>query len=222
VGIAVPSLHLREEMWRRQIQFRTSRLRRSTARPFGLTGGDGPVMLGDESSSTGLIAEIRAARTHAPVTLDSISLLYGDCLDLSAPLVEVITRWDSGSHHTADDLPQFARELGRAARRDEAIAREDWKAIGGRWGEPAEGPFVPGSADIVVSGNRSQVPTVSYRHYLTLSFRAEDAAVTVVSRHPLPDLPCFDPVTSLEPFCSGWARFIEHRYWPRRPALRWL
>jgi hypothetical protein len=204
-------------MWRRQIQFRNSRLRRSTAQPFGLTGTDGPVMLGDESSSTGLIAEIGAALTHAPVTLDSISLLYGDCLDLSAPLVEVITRWDR-SQRVADDLPQFARELGRAARRDEAIAREDWKAIGGHWAKPADGPFVPGSADIIVSGNRSQVPTVSYRHYLTLSFQAEDVAVTVVGRHPLPDLPCFDMVTNLEPFCSGWVRFIEHCFWPRRPA----
>jgi hypothetical protein len=175
-------------------------------------------MLGDESSSTGLIAEIRAALTHAPVTLDGISLLYGDCLDLSAPLVEVSTRWDGRSQRRAGDLPQFARELGRAARRDEAIAREDWKAIGGHWGEPAAGPFVPGSADIIVSGTRSQVPTVSYQHYLTLSFKAEDAAVTVVSRHPLPDLPCFDLVTSLEPFCSGWVRFTEQGYRPRRPA----
>jgi len=205
-------------MWRRQIQFRTSRLRRSTAQPFGLTGADGPVMLGDESSSTGLIAEIRAALTHAPVTLDSISLLYGDHLDLSAPLVEVSTRWDGTSQRGAGDLPLAARELGRAARRDEAIAREDWKAIGGHWGEPAAGPFVPGSTDITVNGNRSQVHTVSYRHYQTLSFQAEDAAVTVVSRHPLPDLPCFDLVTSLEPFCSGWARFTEHYYQPPRPA----
>jgi hypothetical protein len=175
-------------------------------------------MLGDESSSTGLIAEIRAARSRDPVTLDSISLLYGDYLDLSAPLVEVTTRWNGRSQRSADDLPQFARELGRAARRDDAIAREDWKAIGGHWGEPVDGPFVPGSADIFISGTRSQVSTVSYRHYLTLSFKAADAAVTVVSRHPLPDPPRFELVTSLEPFCSGWVRFVERYYWPRSPS----
>lgn len=211
-------VRLREAVWRGQVQFRASRLRRSNVRPFGLTGAAGPVMLGDESSSTGLIAEIAAAMRHAPVTLDSISLLSGDCLDLSAPLVEVITRWDGKSQRDAGDLPQFARELGRAARRDEAIARQDWKAIGGHWGEPAGGPFVPGSTDIIVSGTRSQVPTVSYRHYLALSFRAGDAAATVVSRHPLPDLPSFDPVADLDPFCSGWVRFIEQRYLPRDPA----
>jgi hypothetical protein len=42
-------------------------------------------MLGDESSSTGLIAEIRAAVTRAPVRLDSISLLYGECLVRGSP-----------------------------------------------------------------------------------------------------------------------------------------
>jgi hypothetical protein len=52
---------------------------------------DTAVTLGGESSSTGLIGEIRAAVTRAPVRLDSISLLYGDCLDPSAPFVEVVT-----------------------------------------------------------------------------------------------------------------------------------
>src|ERR1022692_64903 len=99
--MTMPGVRLREAAWRGQIQFRTSRLRRSNVRPFGLTGAAGPVMLGDESSSTGPIAEIAAALTHAPVTLDSISLLYGDCRDLSAPLVEVITRWDGKSQRDA-------------------------------------------------------------------------------------------------------------------------
>jgi hypothetical protein len=79
-------------MGRQTVRFRVSRLRRIAARPFGLTIADTAVMLGDESSSTGLIAEIRAAVARAPVRLDSISLLYGDCLDLSAPFVEVSIR----------------------------------------------------------------------------------------------------------------------------------
>jgi hypothetical protein len=87
-----PGSQVREAIGRQTVRFRVSGLRRITARPFGLTTGDTAVMLGDESSSTGLVAEIRAAVTRAPVRLDSISLLYGDCLDLSAPFVEVITR----------------------------------------------------------------------------------------------------------------------------------
>jgi len=95
--VTIPSSHLREAIGRQTVRFRTSRLRRMTSRAFGLTVAGTAVMLGDESSSMGLAGEIRAAVTRAPVSLDSLSLLYGDCLDLSAPFVEVITRWDGGT-----------------------------------------------------------------------------------------------------------------------------
>jgi len=197
-----------------------------TSRPFGLTTADTAMMLGDESSSTGLAAEIRAAVNRAPVRLDSICLLYGDYLDLAVPLVEVITRWDGstrcGGPRPAGDLPPYARELGAAAHRDEAIARGEWTQVGGD-AEPARGPFDPGRIDIVISGVPSRVAAVSFRHYLALSFTAQDAEVTVISRHPLPELPRFDPVTDLQPFCTGWTRFTEDMYeqlyGPPRPSL---
>jgi hypothetical protein len=207
---------LREAMGRQTVRFRVSRLRRITTRPFGLTTADTAVMLGDESSSTGLIAEITAAVTRAPVRLDSISLLYGDCLDLSAPFVEVSTQWDS---RAAGDLPPYARELGRAVPRDEAIARGEWMSMAGIHAKPAAGPYEPGSLEIVVGGAPSRVETVSFRDYLALSFSVQDAAVTVVSRHPLPDLPHFDPVADLEPFCAGWASFMAEVYGQPRPSL---
>jgi hypothetical protein len=206
---------LREAMGRQTVRFRVARLRRIAARPFGLTTADTAVMLGDESSSTGLIAEIRAAVTRAPVRLDSISLLYGDCLDLPAPFVEVITRWDG---RPAGDLPPYARELGRAVHRDEAIARGKWWTMTAGDPKPAGGPFEPGRIDIVVGGTPSRVGTVSFRDYLAFSFPVQDAEVTVVSRHPLPDLPHFDLVADLEPFCTGWAGFMEGLY--GQPALR--
>jgi hypothetical protein len=187
-----------------------------TTRPFGLTMTDTAVMLGDESSSAALVAEIRAAVTRAPVRLDSISLLYGDCLDLSAPFVEVSTRWDS---RPADDLPPYARELGRAVHRDEAIARGQWMSMAGVDARPADGPFEPDSMDIVVGGTPSRVGTVSFRDYLALSFPVQDAEVTVVSRHPLPDLPHFDQVADLAPFCAGWASFMADLYGHPRPSL---
>jgi hypothetical protein len=226
VRVTTPSRHLRESVGRQTVRFRISRLRRMTSRPFGLTTADTAVMLGDESSSIGLAAEIRAAVTRAPVRLDSISLLYGDCLDLAAPLVEVITRWDGSTRHggprPAGDLPSYARELGSAARRDEAIARGDWTLAGGD-AEPASGPFDTGGIGIVISGAPSRVAAVSFRQYLALSFTAQDAEVTVISRHPLPELPRFDPVTDLQPFCTGWARFTEDMYeqlyGPPRPSL---
>jgi hypothetical protein len=222
VHATIPSRHLREAIGRRTVRFRTSRLRRMTSRPFGLTGADTAVMLGDESSSTGLADEIRAAVTRAPVRLDSISLLYGDYLDLSAPLVEVITCWDGSTRLPAGGLPPYARELGSAAHRDAAITRGDWTlAVGDA--EPAHGPFDTGSIDIVISGAPSRATAVWFRHYLALSFTAQDAEVTVISRHPLPERPHFDPVTDLQPFCAGWARFTEDMYerlyGPPHPSL---
>lgn len=225
--ITIPSRHLREAIGRQTVRFRISRLRRITSRPFGLTTAGTAVMLGDESSSAGLAAEIRAALTRAPVRLDSISLLYGDCLDLSAPFVEVITRWDAGARRgdraPGGDLPPLARELGRAVRRDEAVARGEWRPVADGHEEPAYGPFDPGSIDIVISGTPLRAATVSFGRYQALSFPAQDAEVTVISRHPLPDLPRFDPVTDLGPFCSGWVTFMEEvyerLYGPPRPSL---
>jgi hypothetical protein len=208
-----PGSQVSEAIGRQTVRFRVARLRRITARPFGLITADTAVMLGDESSSTGLVAEIRAAVTRAPVRLDSISLLYGDGMDLSAPFVEVSTRWDK---RLADD---FRRELGRAAHRDEAIARGDWLSMAGIDAKPAAGPFETGHLDVVIGGTPSRVGTVSFRDYLAFSFPVQDAKVTVVSRHPLPDLPHFDPVADLEPFCAGWASFMEDLYGQPRPSL---
>ncbi|HEY2261337.1 MAG TPA: hypothetical protein VGI96_01790 [Streptosporangiaceae bacterium] len=210
--IAMPGDRLREAMGRQTIRFRVSRLRRITSRPFGLTTDGTAVLLGDESSSAGLAAEIRGALTRGPVHLDSISLLYGDCLDLSAPLVEVITRWDAGQRDNrppAGEILPYARELGRAASRDEAIARGQWMAMADQNEEPACGSFEPGRIDIVISGTPAQAATVSFGRYQALSFPVPDAEVTVISRHPLPNRPRFDPVTDLGPFCSGWATFME-------------
>jgi hypothetical protein len=167
-----------------------------------------------------MIEEIRAALSGAPVTLTSLSLLYGDYVDLSKPLVEVTTHWDGGSWFTQGKpsgvpssawelIPAPAWELGDAERRDDALARQDWKALGYPPRIPAEGPFAPGSTEIVVSGSPREVPTVSYKHYVALSFSANDAVMTVVSRFPLPEMPRFDPVADLDSFFAGYPRSLE-------------
>jgi hypothetical protein len=204
------------------VRWRVSRLRRISPRPFGLTGDQErrPLTLGSESASAGLIEEISAAVTRSAVSLGSLGLMYGDYFDLSKPLVEVTTHWDGRSWFTPGKppgvpasawelIPAPAWDLGDAERRDEAIARQDWKALGYPQRIAAEGPFGPGSAEIVTGGSPREVPAVFYKHYVALSFSEGNATVTVVSRHPLPEMPHFDPVTDLESFYAGYAQSLE-------------
>jgi hypothetical protein len=219
--IPVPGF-LKEQSRLWTVRWRISRLRRISPKPFGLTGDQEgrPLTLGSESASTGMIEEIRAAMKGLAVPLDSLSLMYGDYLDLSKPLAEVTTHGDGRSWFIQDKppgvpssawelIPSSAWELGDAERRDDAIAREDWKALGYPQRIPAEGPFVPGRAEVVVCGSPREVPTVSYKHYVALWFSEGDATVTVVSRYPLPEMPRFGLVTDLEMFFAGYTRSME-------------
>ena len=203
-------------------RWRISRLRRVNPQPFGLTGDPErpPLTLGSESASAGPVEEIGAAITHSAVRLDRLSLMYGDYFDVARPLVEVTTHWDGRSWLTPskpsdvpssawEEIPPPAWELGDAERRDGAIARQDWKALGYPQRIPAEGPFSHGTMEIVVTGSPRVVDVVSYKHYMALSFERDDAVMTVVSRHPLPEMPHFDRVTDLEAFFAGYTQSLE-------------
>jgi hypothetical protein len=201
----------RDAMIRRRI----SGLRRRRLRPVGLEPDAPrltPVSIGEEVMQAGVVSGLRAILTRSPLPLDSISLVYGDFFDLSAPLAEVTTHfhgygWPSGA--PPSDRPASAWELGRAERRDAAIARGAWTALSADQESEPDGPFTQGSRDIVVCGARRNVPMVSYRHYHALSFRAGTGGATVVSRNQLPDLPRFDWVTDLEPYFVGWTRRLS-------------
>lgn len=211
-----------QELQRRWMtRWRISRLRRINPRPFGLTADPDrpPLSLGSESASAGPIEEISAAITRSAVPLGSLSLLYGDYLDLAKPLVEITTHWDgrgwfvpareSGVPASAwEQIPPPAWDLGDVERRDDAIARHDWRALGFPQRIPADGPFSQSDAEIIVSGTARAVPVVSYKNYSALSFSEGDAIVTVISRHALPERPHFDVVTDLETFYSGYVRFL--------------
>ena len=217
--LALYPAYVREALMRWMVRWRVSRLRRIGPQPFGLTDDPGrpPLMLGDEASSTSMITETRAALTGSRVPLDRISLLYGNYFDLSAPLVEVTTHWDGRGWLTAPvppGHPEGAWELGQAEQRDAALGSGNLRAAFSSPRHPADGPFTRGITEIVVGGDASQVATVSYRDYTALSFTALGLTVTVVSRHPLPPSPRFDPVTDLEPFFEGYSRGIQE--WLRR------
>ena len=215
--ITFPS-NLREALARWAVRVRLSRLRRISPQPFGLTADPQrpPLMLGDESSSTSMATEARAALTGSRVPLDKLGLLYGNYFDLSAPFVEVTTHWDGRGWLTPvpPGYPEGAWELGQAARRDAALAGGFLKAMLSPERHLADGPFTRGTTEIVVAGDVSQVATVSYRDYTALSFTAQGLTVTVVSRHPLPPSPRFDLITDLELFFEGYVS--ESQEWLRR------
>lgn len=204
------------------VNWRVSRLRRVSRPAFGLSAGPAwpPLTLGSESASTGLLAEIGAAITQSAVALDSLGLIYGDYFDLAQPLVEVTTHWDGRDWFTPARpaavpaaewarIPPPAWELGDAERRDNAIARQEWAALGYPERIPADGPFTQETTEILVGGAPRLVPVVSYQHYSALSFAADDMIVTVLSRHPLPPRPRFELVADLEPFFAGYARSLD-------------
>jgi hypothetical protein len=105
---------------------------------------------------------------------------------LSAPLAEVTTHWDGGGWFSADPVSDHLGcewELGRAERRDDAIARGDWLALAADGNDAPEppGPYEQASMEIVVDGEPQRVAAVSYRHYQAFSFLVGQVNVTVVT-----------------------------------------
>jgi hypothetical protein len=178
--------------------------------------GPGNVIRGLKKVASGLqdlASSLRAAVPSLPVPLDSMSLLYGDYFDETVPLAEVTTVYngpDWPNAVTGSRRPAPAWMLGQAEWRDNQIASGDWSSMAPGQDSMPAGPFRRGKMNIVVCGAERRVPVVSYRHYQALSFSDGTTAATVVSRHPLPELPQFDWVTDLEPYYAGYrARLHE-------------
>jgi hypothetical protein len=91
------------------------------------------------------------------------------------------------------------------------MARGNWSFLPPGEDYRPDGPFRRGKMDIIVCGTRRKVPVVSYRHYQALSFSDVTTPVTVVSRHPLPELPEFNWVTDLEPYFAGYRRHLHEK-----------
>jgi hypothetical protein len=175
------------------------------------------VARGLKSAASGLqdaASSLRAALPRSPVPLDSMSLLYGDYFDVAAPLAEVTTiyngpDWPNAAPRSRRPAPAWA--LGEAEWRDDQIARGDWSSSSRAQESMPAGPYRRGKLDIIVCGTRRRVPMVSYRHYQALSFSDGTTTATVVSRHPLPDLPRFSWVADLEPYFAGYRQHSHER-----------
>ena len=155
-------------------------------------------MIGSETEAVTLGAITRAVLARTPIPLSSMSLTYGSPTDLSAMFIEVTTDFTAGH----EDSSPLEYVLSEADHLDAAAARGD------RHPRPLPdeaGGFTPGTAEIIVDGERRTVATLTYRKYHAFRFEQRNVLVTVISRPELPDLPAFAPVTDLEPYLQQTA-----------------
>lgn len=173
--------------------FRFPRLRRAGPHPWGLaTPSLDPVVLGGESwDRHGLI---------------DITLVYGDPLEVSAPLVEITTRLpgrtgDTGAPHEA---------LAHLAHRDAAVQRRDWLAFDGEPTADPPGPVLFSDAHLLLGGQPHPVNVLTLRPYQAAQFTdATTTAGTIASRHCPLDQLTLAPVPAIEPYLAGYTRFLR-------------
>jgi hypothetical protein len=183
---------------------RFDKLRSVRPRVFGLTMPQlTPVLFSADRWRDGEVAEV--------------TLSYGQVLDVTAPLVEVITYMDSADA----GLPSLPAEVAHRERRDAAILRGDWEEMAGSVEGVDEAVAALGMAvsykdlDVSVNDERQTVPVTCYQHYQAIQFHHESLTVHVVSRYPLWDLPRFEIVPDLEPYFRGYRSFMLSllRFW---------
>jgi hypothetical protein len=172
--------------------FRFPRLRRADPHPWGLaTPSLDPVMLGGESwDRHGLL---------------DITLVYGDPLEVSAPLVEITTRLPG---RTGDAVAP-PEALAHLAHRDAAVQRRDWLALDGEPTADPPGPVVFSGAHLLLGGEPRPVSVLSLRHYQAAQFTDATTAATIASRRCPLDQLTLGPVPAIEPYLAGYTRFLR-------------
>ena len=165
-------------------------LRRGDPHPWGLAEpSPGPVALGEASWDR-----------HGPI---DITLVYGDPLEVSAPLVEVTTRLPGRSGDAG--APEEA--LAHLAHWDAAVARRDWLALYRQPRPDPPGPVGFSDAQLVLGQEPYPVSVLSFRHYQAARFA--DAATTgmIASRRCPLDQLSLAPVPAIEPYLAGYTAF---------------
>lgn len=182
--------------------FRFPRLRRADPPPLGLASPPlRPLILGGESWD-------RHGLLH-------VTLVHGDPLDDSAPLVETTTRYR--------DLTDLAPEqdLGELAHRDAAVSRRDWRTFYLHdTGADPPGPVTFSSADILIEGEPCAVTVLTHGNYQAASFARNGVAGTVASRHCAINQLSLARVPAIEPYLDGYRALLRQlpRHLQTRPG----
>ena len=167
-------------------------LRRGDPHPWGLAEPSlEPVALSEASWDR-----------HGPI---DITLVYGDPLEVSAPLVEVTTRLPGRSGDAG--APEEA--LAHLAHWDAAVARRDWLALYRQPRPDPPGPVGFSDAHLVLGQEPYPVSVLSFRHYQAARFA--DAATTgmIASRRCPLDQLSLAPVPAIEPYLAGYTAFCR-------------
>ena len=165
-------------------------LRRADPHPWGLAEpSPGPVALREASWDR-----------RGPI---EITLVYGDPLEVSAPLVEVTT----GLPGRGGDAGAPEEALAHLAHWDAAVARRDFLALYRQPRSDPPGPVGFSDAHLVLGQEPHPVSVLSFRHYQAARFA--DAATTglIASRHCPLDQLTLAPVPAIEPYLAGWTAF---------------
>ena len=173
------------------------RIRRAGPHPWGLAEPSlDPVMLGEHSWDR-----------HGLIT---IGLVYGDPLEVSAPLVAVTTRLPGRSGDAG--APEEA--LAQLADIDAAVVRRNWLAPAFQAQPSPVGPVDFGDAHLVLGDEPHPVSVLSFRHYQAAQFADAATAGIIASRHYPLDQLTLAPVPAIEPYLAGSTAFLPRaRNW---------
>ena len=168
------------------------RLRRADPHPWGLAEPSlDPVALSEASWDR-----------HGPI---DITLVYGDPLDVPAPLVEVTTRLPDSSGDAG--APEEA--LAHLAHWDEAVARRDWLAFCRQPRSEPPGPVSFSDAHLVLRQEPQLVTVLRFRQYQAARFADGGTTGLIASRHYPLDQLTLAPVPAIEPYLVGSTAFAR-------------
>jgi hypothetical protein len=174
------------------------RIRRADPHPWGLAEPSlNPVMLAGHSWAPG----------HGFIT---ITLAYGDPLDVSAPLVEVTTRLPGRSGDAG--APEEA--LAHLADKDAAVVRRNWLAAAFQAQPPPVGPVDVSDGHLLLGHEPHPVSVLSFGHYQAARFADAATAGIIASRHCPLDQLTLAPVPAIEPYLAGYPAYLRRaRHW---------
>lgn len=186
--------------WSAQVMKLEARwLRRARPRPFGFAPDSAhptPERIGN-THGAGTVSSGPVTMLGLGGAVWTMSILYGDAADPSAPLAEITSLFHRKlqGRDLEDALIDGASEWRRWAAALDAVAGA--VQAGGTRAE-----VTSGTVEVVVSGTRRVVPILRLGEMSAFEVRHEKVLVTVLARHMAPEFPEIVRLTDLEPMLS--------------------